>query len=382
MVSEDKLNILFLSSWYPSKAISTLGNFVQRHAESVATKHNVHVLYVTFLEDLTKNISIEQSIIHGVTTTIVYCRKGLSGFLSKRSAFKAGIEFLKRQGQFDFDLVHLNIIWNAGWQARMLQSKYLLPYVITEHWTGYDRTIREDQPFLLRTFSKYVVAKSSMICPVTENLSSVMQKFGLKGQYRVVPNVVDTSLFHLQEKSSSSIEFLHVSTLDQAHKNISGILRVWKTFSQQHQNVHLSIGGDGPFQQWQKTSENMGIPKESISFFGEKKWSEIAEYMQKSHCLILFSNYENLPCVIVESLASGMAVISTRVGGISEHINKDRGILISKGDEAALLKALQDFTTAIDLYMPLSLRKYAEENFSIPSVAEAYDRVYRDVLKK
>ena len=41
-----KLNILFLSSWYPNRVLPTLGNFVQKHAEAVALYEHVIALYV------------------------------------------------------------------------------------------------------------------------------------------------------------------------------------------------------------------------------------------------------------------------------------------------------------------------------------------------
>ena len=40
------LNILFLSSWYPSRAHTTNGNFIKRHAEAISLKHKLFVLYV------------------------------------------------------------------------------------------------------------------------------------------------------------------------------------------------------------------------------------------------------------------------------------------------------------------------------------------------
>ncbi len=39
-------NILFLSSWFPSKVHSTLGNFVKYHALSASKFNNIHVLYI------------------------------------------------------------------------------------------------------------------------------------------------------------------------------------------------------------------------------------------------------------------------------------------------------------------------------------------------
>lgn len=353
---------------------------MQRHAEAVATVHNVQVLYITFLDGIEENFRIEDRKIHGVDTTIVYCKKGFSGWQGKRIAFKKGIEYLQSRNRFDIDIVHHNIIWNSGWQARYLHKKFSFPYIITEHWTGYDKSIRSDQPLFLKAFSKYVVKNASIICPVSENLAGVMREYGLSGNYEVVPNVVDTVIFHPGKKSEEMIHFLHVSTLDDAHKNISGILRVWKQFSDTVSNVHLTIGGDGPYEHFQRMAVEHGIRIESITFFGEKQREEIANLMAVSHCLLMFSNYENLPCVIIEAMASGMAVISTDVGGIAEHVDSSKGLLLPARDEKELLKNLHESVHLISRLKVLELQDYAIEHFSVKSIAGAFDHVYQSVL--
>ena len=73
-----KLNILFLSSWYPNKKSPTLGNFVQRHAKAVATQHNVFVLFATSLPDLKKPFSIEKNQEGNLTEVIVYYKNPLT----------------------------------------------------------------------------------------------------------------------------------------------------------------------------------------------------------------------------------------------------------------------------------------------------------------
>ena len=51
-------NILFLSSWFPSKVHSTLGNFVKYHALSASKFNNIHVLYIVADESV-KNYQID-----------------------------------------------------------------------------------------------------------------------------------------------------------------------------------------------------------------------------------------------------------------------------------------------------------------------------------
>ena len=101
-----KPNVLFISSWYPSKEHPTLGNFVQRHAESINPFVNLYVVYVTSSNRIKSDFEIENEIINGVNTTIVYYKKvnsklPLFNSITKlnryRAGYKKGIEFIESQ---------------------------------------------------------------------------------------------------------------------------------------------------------------------------------------------------------------------------------------------------------------------------------------------
>lgn len=377
-MNSTRLKILFTSGWYPSKAHTTVGNFVQRHAEAVATLHDVWVLYVASMPQWQGPPRIAEHVEKKIHTTIVYCKPG---FFAKRKAFIKGAYHLMRAKGIRFDLVHHNILWPHGWQPRWLFGKFKLPYVVTEHWTGYDPINAGKRHPLLLWMSKLGARRASFLCPVTLDLQQKMIDFGIHGNYQVVPNVVDTHLFSLSKPNEERVRFLHVSSLIDAHKNISGILRVWKMVSDRNSAVHLTLGGDGPIEHWKQQAKHLGIRSESIDFFGEISWQGVAHKMESSHALLLFSNYENLPCVIVEALACGLPVISTRVGGISEHINADRGMLVERGDEAALERAIETMATHIHQYDKGALRTYAIERFSNEAVAKAFEKLYRIMSK-
>ena len=107
---------------------------------------------------------------------------------------------------------------------------------------------------------------------------------------------------------------------------------------------------------------------------------ELNVLLAKSFASILFSNYENLPCVIVEAFASGVPFISTNVGGISEIINKERGILIKPQDKDGLVKAMNNVLEKD--WNSTELRNYALDNFSYEKIGQEFDLVYKEVLGK
>ena len=99
--------------------------------------------------------------------------------------------------------------------------------------------------------------------------------------------------------------------------------------------------------------------------------------MKQADGLVLFSRKENFPCVIAEAWASGIPVISTDVGGIAEHMDDSRGMLVKSGDENALAEAIVNLKKDWDKD---AIRKYAVDHFSVDAVARQYDEAYRIAL--
>ena len=95
---------------------------------------------------------------------------------------------------------------------------------------------------------------------------------------------------------------------------------------------------------------------------------------------MLFSNYENLPVVIIESLACGLPVISTSVGGVPDHITEDFGILIPPKDENALCSAMENMMDNWMKHDSEKMRRYAVENFSYEAVGEKFNEIYRKII--
>ena len=77
-------NVLFLSSWYPSRVHNTLGNFVKYHALASSKYNSINVLYIV-ADDKVKNYEIDYFKDHEIATTIVYFKRGI--FKEKSQSF-------------------------------------------------------------------------------------------------------------------------------------------------------------------------------------------------------------------------------------------------------------------------------------------------------
>jgi L-malate glycosyltransferase len=391
-MEDNKLNILFLSGWYPNRVLPTLGNFVQKHAEAVALNCNVISLNVCADPNCLNSIEIVESVINDVFTVNVYYKKvkhripvlsALQKLFRTVSAYKAGLRIVS--SRFTPDLVHHNILYPSGMIALYLKKFRGIPFIITEHSTGYLPLKNRKISTLEKMISKKIAASASVISPVSEDLKNAMQNLGFRGNYKVVSNVVDTKLFYPSDKKKeiSKIKFLHISTLDDAHKNISGMLNAIAELSTQRTDFECHFIGDGYASPHVAKAKQLALYSRFAFFDGIKTTVEIAELMRNADCFLMFSNYENMPVVISEALASGIPVIASEVGGIPEHIADERGILVKMRDEKALKDAMNKMIDSLkeNIYDKEKLAEYARIHFSYEDVSKKFLHLYRDVLK-
>jgi glycosyltransferase involved in cell wall biosynthesis len=390
------LRVLHLASWYPTTVHETLGNFVQRHVEAVATLHRCTVLTAVadggvagraerryeerepagVREPAGGGWTIEEHRIH-------LRPRRPQGWWVGQALWEYG-RTLERP-----DLVHLHVMYPAGRAARRLAREWGVPLVVTEHWTGYQRPAWDRVPGWRRWDMGRTGAAADCICPVTADLGETMQSAGVgRGRrFRPVPNVVDTRLFHPREappgpnlptSEAQELTLLHISSLADHHKNLSGLLRALAQCLPDLPRVRVRIFGGGDPADLQRLARDLGIA-DRIHWGAEISLSEVAREMREADALVLFSHFENFPCVIGEAWASGIPVFATDVGGIREYLDETRGVLLPAGDEMGLASALRVWAQGKQ-WDGGRLRATAVEHFSVDAVARQFDAVYREVL--
>lgn len=367
------LRVLHLASWYPSDAHGTLGNFVQRHVEAVGTVTRSEVWYVA-----QGPARVERRTVRGVEECIVYQPKSRWpwGVTVTRALLR-----LARSAERP-DVLHVHVLYPAGVAARWLARRWGIPLVVTEHWTAYHRDQRARLPRARRWAMRWAGRGADRLCPVTEQLGESMAGFGLNAPVQAIPNVVDTSLFQPQPRVTPPV-LLHISSLVDDQKNVTGLLHAFRAVRDQlPAGTTLDIIGDGDPRPHAATAAALGLG-DSVRCSGEIPLSEVAHRMARARAVLLFSRYENFPCVIPEAWAAGTPVLVTDVGGIREHVPvwpspSDRGWCTPSEDPGT-------WGTALAALLQLTpdakhLHDHSEAHFSVAAIAQAYLAVYHQIL--
>jgi glycosyltransferase involved in cell wall biosynthesis len=370
-------SILFLSSWYPSRVHATLGNFVNYHANSVGFKNKVNVLYIV-PDDHINDYELDHYKSGNVTTTIVYFKRGIFKYYNYWKAFQKGFTFLIKYKKLKFDIIHMNIMFPAVWQAIFLKWRLQIPFIASENWHGFQDLSRYNISSLKKLMLKIAFKSAHTICPVSKQLKDGMENGGFKANYKVIPNVVNTDLFKINSKKNSQFTFLHVSTLDDSIKNVTGIIKGFEELK--NSTCKLKIVGDGETD-WIHQLVKESKLEDQILIEGEKTYEEIAVEMQMANAFVLFSNIENLPLVLIEAMATGIPFIATKVGGIPELFKDNLGLLIEKGDIKALIYSMNYIVDNYANYNPTEIRDYAVNNYSYQKVGDQFNELYNEILK-
>ncbi|NCC72854.1 MAG: glycosyltransferase family 4 protein [Sphingobacteriia bacterium] len=392
--TSSRMHVLYLPRWYPHRYDPMMGLFIQRHGQSVLPYADISVLYVHAddkLKDQLYEIVVSDN---GIFEVHIYFKKSLikpgfiantiNGFRFFKSHLKGMKEILKHRTKPD--LLHVHVLTRCGLVAAFYKLFNSVPYVITEHWTRYLPTTDSYRGRLRKWLTSLVVKHAGAVMPVTANLRDAMIEKGLKNDnYVVIPNVVDTEKFKPQTKNNTSGKkiLVHLSCFTDKQKNISGILRVIKNLSGRRDDFLLKLIGEGEdFREMKTLSDSLGLTGRFTEFTGLKENEALAELLANADLMIMFSNYENLPVVILESYSCGVPVISTKVGGIHEHMNNDLGRLVTMKDEDQFLEALDTFLDNPKVYQKEKIRDYAVAHFSKEVIGREIFQVYTSVSKQ
>jgi len=385
------IHLLWIPSWYPYEEEPFDGDFIQRRASAVSEFAKVTVLFAA--ESPKKGFQIEEKQINeNLKEIFVYYPKTSFPFSPLRRFIKFFLFFWafylgwsKRiKGKSKIDLVQLCVIYPAGIFALWLHWFEKLPLIITEHWSGYRKESGHYRGWFKTSLAQQCVQKAKAIISVTEFSGKIMQSHGLQGKYYDIPNVVETkNIPKKQKKIDSKCRFIHVSTLSDHSKNISGLLNVIKLLTEQRTDFELELVGGAPIENrlyFEKKVAELGL-QDVVHFIGMIPHKEVLKRLAKADVFVLFSNYEGLPCSMLEAMAVGLPVITTEIGDMFKWVNEERGKVISVKGEEELLKAMNFM---IDNYTSFSedrIRNFMHSKCSYPAIGKEFLNVYETVLK-
>lgn len=320
--------------------------------------HNVHVI--------ARHNQDSEKIIDGIN---VHYRKGLGNALTRywRFARSASKKIKELNKDSKIDIIHANLPLIPSFTIPDNTAKKIV-CAVHSTWKGEAIVTKRDNPkelnpnekamlrfnFVLRSYEKKLMKRSDALIAVSKyTVDELMKLYGIKKEkIHVIYNGVDTKKFKpRQNKTELRKEFslkeddkivLFVGRLYH-RKGLETLLRSIPAVLEEFNKIKFVISGKG----FKRKEENLrNLAKELhienyVTFLGYVPDEKLPHLYSASDIFVLPAIYENFPFAILEAQATGLPVISTRVGGIPEFlVDKKNGFLINPRDPLQLSQKL------------------------------------------
>jgi glycosyltransferase involved in cell wall biosynthesis len=151
----------------------------------------------------------------------------------------------------------------------------------------------------------------------------------------VVYNAIDTERFRPGPPRERAE--VHVGMVGRlvAQKNPLLFVEAAARVRRQVPEARFLLVGDGPLRRDVQEAVRAAGLEESVRLAGER--DDVAELLRGLDLFWLTSDWEGLPNAILEAMASGLPVVATDVGGVSELVTTGRnGFVVGAGDAEAM----------------------------------------------
>lgn len=326
-MTHKSLNVLIITSEYPSREHPDDAPFIAREVESLrAAGFDIDVFHF----------------------------RGRKRFCNY---FRAWAQAHKKMREKKYDLIHAHF----GQSGLLALFPKIYPLVITFRGSDVEGIVDEKSHYTLQ--GKILQLISRLTATMADEcilVSSSMTKKLPKRDYHIIPSGIDLDLF----KPGSKIE---------ARKTL-GLL---------HEKQYILFGGnpDQPVKRYNLALEVMQrvqdeMPDTELITPCKIPHTVMPVYMNASDVLLMTSSHEGSPNMIKEALACNLPIVSTKVGDVEERIGDVEGCFVSDIDNPE--KLAEYVIKVLKQRIEISGRKYVlnlDEKTSINKVLAVYDKL-------
>lgn len=211
---------------------------------------------------------------------------------------------------------------------------------------------------------------------------SISNAYGIKrGKVHLIFNGIDTTRFspdeETQKTSKTEIRLVNVGRMFHV-KNPKLLIKSFFEALRDCPDIILTMVGDGEEREAiEMLVTDLGI-KDKVNLVGNQE--NVETYLKNADIYISASNVEGVPLSVLEAMACGLPIISTKAGGVIDIVKDgENGILVEVGNKEELKNAI------IRLCKDAILRKKigtnaleASRKYSIKSTVRKYEEIYKN----
>ena len=299
--------------------------------------------------------------------------------------YKAYRSIARILGKGGYDIVHTHIS-KAGILGRLAARRARVPVVVHSYHGLADeigKTSFKSEVF--RRCERRAALSSDALVTVSRSVARQWQdmQVGVKGQYRVVSNGIDTAHYAAAEILDLPGEpRLVVVASMTPEKGLDVLLRAMSFIVAEFPSVCLYVVGDGPLRKpLEALACELGL-EQRIHFVGIQP--DVRPYLGSCDLALLPSLSEGMGLAAVEAMAVGRAVVGSHTGGIPEVVVEgETGLLVPPGDVQGLASAVAVLlrNPTRRLAMGRAGQARAHDQFSLQEALAKLEALYLELLR-
>jgi glycosyltransferase involved in cell wall biosynthesis len=253
-----------------------------------------------------------------------------------------------------------------------------VPYVLHVHGGGFLDFYRRGCGPLRRAWVRGVLRGSGAVVALSQHWQQVFLEMAPGCRCVVIANPVEIPPWSAAlDETPPTVVFLGL--ISEA-KGIADLARAWPDVAAAVPHARLVLAGTGDVDRLRRLFAAHG---DAVQFPGWISGADKDALLRRAWVFALPSHFEALPMSILESMAAGVPVVATRIGGVPLAVRDgETGVLIEPGDIGALRDALIALLTDRERRIAYgrAARQRAMELFAAETQLDRIAALWRDVL--
>jgi len=412
-----RLKVLFIALWYPYDDNPSCGVFTKEHARAAARNNEVRVLHViegkpscllprrqesgaddgaydvtrvyrhrfapiALLERKADDVAIQMKRSTRFYKRLSGCAMaGLAKIIraSRSPGYSVSVmrAFRKLRAEgWTPDIIHAHV-YAAGFPAVIIGRLYGIPVVVSEHFS---LLARGELNVLERLKARFVARRADALLPVSPLLAEALVRYGARGNISVVPNIVDTSLFHFSERPVSAERPRMLAVLSSnPGKGFDCLIDAAAILFERRPGAFLKILGVDREKYETNPRALCLINKGALEIRARQDKEYVARSMIECDFLVHPTLFETFGIVAFEAMACGKPVVASKIRAFEETMPAMGGILFPPGDSGALAEAVEYMIDHLGEYGGEELASFIEREFGWLRITQMLDGVYRSL---